>query len=47
MELLPVMKLGWLNGHSDHSLHLKAHARGTIGLIALSALLALIPAYLY
>ena len=34
-------------GYKDYSLHLKSHARGTVMLIVFSALLALIPVYVY
>lgn len=34
-------------GYKDYSLHLKAHARGSVILIVFSALLALIPTYVY
>ena len=34
-------------GYKDYGMHLKAHARGSVMLIVFSALLALIPTYLY
>ena len=36
-----------MSGYKDYSLHLKAHAKGTVMLIVCSALLAVIPTCLY
>lgn len=36
-----------MQGYKDYGMHLKAHARGSVVLVVFSALLSLIPTYLY